>query len=332
MIQGNGNIRVDGSVVYLRLNTGKWYQYDASIPPLGSGAMGIVYAGHACNDAGDAVAVKMVNPDLSGIEGIRRRARQEAELAFRHVNIVEMIGYCEEPGDPSAPMYIVSRFVAGQTLDDFAVNFNTVPDRAVRIARCVVPVLDALDYIHSKGIVHLDVKPSNIMVENERNVRLMDLGIAYRPGSIDSSTQNGLIGSPGYCAPEQHIIAGQPVEIDVTTDIYQVGATLYRLLSGNAPYSDGDNAPLRDIAGVPRRLMRVIRRSLSLNQNERYQSAREMREALYMSISTPEPAVDVDGLKAKATQFATTHPQWPYMLAIIVGGLVLFILLLITIL
>lgn len=328
MIQGDGNIRVDGNVVYLRLNTGKWYQYDASLPPLGSGAMGIVYAGHACNDAGDAVAIKMVNPDLSGIEGIRRRARQEAELAFRHVNLVEMIGYCEELGDPSAPMYIVSRFVAGQTLDDFAVNFNNVPDRAVRIARCVVPVLDALDYIHSKGIIHLDVKPSNIMVENERNVRLMDLGIAYRPGSIDSTTQNGLIGSPGYCAPEQHILAGQPVEIDVTTDIFQVGATLYRLLAGKAPYAEGDNVPLSDIVGVPRRLMRVIRQSLSLDQSQRFQSAREMREALYTAISTPEPAIDTDGMRLAIKRYAEVHPQWPYMLAILGGGLVIFILLL----
>ena len=288
--------------------------------------MGIVYAGCACDDAGDAVAVKMVNPNLSGIEGIRTRARQEAALAFRHVNLVEMIGYCEEPDDATSPMYIVSRFVAGSTLDDYVVNFNTVPDRAKRIARCMLPVLDALDYIHGKGIVHLDVKPGNIMVENERNVRLMDLGIAYRPGSIDSSSQNGLIGSPGYDAPEQHIRRGMPVEIDSTTDIYQVGATLYQLLAGKRPYN-GQPPVVQPIHGVPRPLMRVIEKSLCLDRRGRYQSAREMRVALEDAINNPEPAVDWEEHRRQFNTLLERYPQWRLVAGVAVGALVVIILL-----
>lgn len=327
----DGNIIVNGNIVYLRLNTGRWYRYDASYPPLGQGAMGIVYAGCANDDAGDAVAIKMVNPSLSGIEGIRARARQEAALAFRHVNLVEMIGYCEEPNDPSAPMYIVSRLVAGSTLDDFVVNFNTVPDRARRIARCMLPVLDALDYIHSKGIVHLDVKPGNIMVENERNVRLMDLGIAYRPGSIDSSSQTGLIGSPGYEAPEQYIQRGMPVEIGPTTDIYQVGATMYRLLSGKAPYGD-ENRTLLPIHGVDGPLMRVIEKSLSLDQRARYQSAREMHDALEQVLSVPAPSVDWEAHRRGLRALQERYPQWRLILAVAAGAVVVIILLILLLL
>ena len=111
-----------------------------------------------------------------------------------------------------------------------------------------------------------------------------------------------------------------------------MGATLYRLLAGKAPYGEEDNDMVPDIVGVPPRLMRVIRRSLSLEQRERYQSAREMREALYTAISTPEPKVDWDGIKTKWQTFAESHPMWPYMIAILCGGIVILLLLLFAIL
>ena len=74
--------------------------------------------------------------------------------------------------------------------------------------------------------------------------------------------------------------------------------------------------------------MRVIRRALSLDQSERYQSAREMREALYTAISTPEPKVDWEDLKGRWQTFASNHPMWPYMVAILGGGIVILLLLL----
>ncbi len=277
-----GNIRVQGREVFLRVGR-EWYHYDSSQPPLGEGAMGRVYLGRHYRNSHDLVAIKQVNPAYSRIHAIRERARLEASLAFRHRNLIEMIGCCED-GDINGPMFIISRLVQGVTIDRYiAQTFSGRPDKVKRIVKCMFPVLDALDYIHSKGIIHLDIKPSNIMVENGSNIRLMDLGIAYthaQPGISGT----GLLGTPGYAAPEQYIREGQSApSFDARTDIYQLGATLYNLLSGMKPY-EADDEKLQSIPGVGKRLMKVIARSLEKEQSLRYDTARqfasELREAI----------------------------------------------------
>lgn len=273
-----GNIRVRGSEVYLYVNHA-WYHFDSSQRPLGAGAMGTVYLGRNCADHRDLVAVKQVNPAYSRLQPIRDRARLEASLAFRHRNLVEMIGCCEE-GGLAGPMFIVSRLVQGVTIDRYVEQtFAGRPDRVSRIVKCMLPVLDALDYIHSKGIIHLDIKPSNIMVENGSNIRLMDLGIAYtqaRPGTSSA----GLLGTPGYAAPEQYLRPGQTsLPFEPATDIYQLGATLYELIGGVKPYAD-DPDRLAPLPGVPRHMMRVIARALEPEQTDRYASARQLTNAL----------------------------------------------------
>lgn len=278
----NGNIRVNGNEVFLRVGR-DWYHYDASQRPLGAGAMGTVYLGRNCQDSHDLVAIKQVNPAYASLQPIRDRARLEASLAFRHRNLVEMIGCCED-GNLRGPMFIISRLVQGVTIDRYVNRtFANRDDRVERIIKCIFPVLDALDYIHSKGIIHLDIKPSNIMVENGSNIRLMDLGIAYthaHPGM----TASGLLGTPGYAAPEQYIQPGQTtLPFDATTDIYQLGATLYELISGVKPYQN-DPDKLDPIPGVAKWIMKVIAKSLAPEQAGRYSSARQFRTALNEAI------------------------------------------------
>lgn len=273
-----GNIRVNGSVVYLYVNH-VWYHFDSAQRPLGAGAMGTVYLGRNCADHRDLVAVKQVNPAYARLQPIRDRARLEASLAFRHRNLVEMIGCCEE-GGLAGPMFIVSRLVQGVTIDRYVEKtFAGHPDRINRIIKCMFPVLDALDYIHSKGIIHLDIKPSNIMVENGSNIRLMDLGIAYthaRPGASSA----GLLGTPGYAAPEQYLKPGQTsLPFEPATDIYQTGATLYELIGGSKPYAD-DPDTLSRLPGVPHHMMKVIARALEKEQGDRYSTARQFSVAL----------------------------------------------------
>lgn len=277
-MQTTGNIRVRGREVFLLIGR-DWYHFDSSQQPLGAGAMGTVYLGRNCRDSHDLVAIKQVNPAYSRLQPIRDRARLEASLAFRHRNLVEMIGCCED-GGINGPMFIVSRLVQGVTLDRYVnQTFGNRDDRVARIVKCIFPVLDALDYIHSKGIIHLDIKPSNIMVENGSNIRLMDLGIAYthaQPGMSSS----GLLGTPGYAAPEQYIQPGQTsLPFDATTDIYQLGVTLYELISGVKPYKD-DPDTLAPIPGVAKHMMKVIARALAKEQTDRYASARQFASAL----------------------------------------------------
>lgn len=257
------------------------FVYDMRQRPVGSGAMGTVYRGRSLRD-NRPVAIKMVNPAYAAIPSVRRRARQEANLAFRHQHLIEMLGCCETT-DPRGPMFIVSNFINGIPLDKHVKeNLANFPDRVERVCRTVIPVLDALEYLHEGNIFHLDIKPSNIMVENGRNVRLMDLGIANARGEAEI-TSAGLLGTPGYAAPEQYVTPGEAVRIDARTDIYELGVTLYELLAGKKP----DPEKVENIQGVTPAIMRVIRKAIANQPDNRYSSARQMRQALEDALTKP---------------------------------------------
>lgn len=276
------NLIVDGNIVSLKVGR-DWFYYDASRPALGAGAMGTVYLGRHVHDSHYRVAIKLVNPEYARLASVRARARQEADLAFRHRNLVEMIGLCEGQ-TPDAPMFIVSKLVQGTTLDQHVRQFDRRPDRTRRIVTTLLPVLDALEFIHDKGIIHLDIKPSNIMVENGCNVRLMDLGISFTESQPGISA-SGLLGTPGYAAPEQYFDGVNGTRVfGPTTDIYQFGATLYELLSGKKPY--GNNPERLDkIDGIGTALMKVVSKSLARVQTERYQTVGELRKQLVYAMN-----------------------------------------------
>ena len=281
------NIYQKGNQVWLNAGGG-WFWYDQSVEPLGSGAMGTVYIGYA-HPSGTRVAIKRVTDRFSNIPSIRQRARQEAEMQFRHPNLVEMLGYCEwQP--QSGPIFIISKLVYGDTIDKF-IEKTGIRDRANganHIIEMMFPVMDALEYLHNRNILHLDIKPSNIMVENGRNVRLMDLGIAYAGAAFDLSSA-GLLGTPGYAAPEQYIEPGKSVDsLDCATDVYELGATIYELLSGKkSDFSKEMTVP--DIQGVSRPVMDVIRTSLNPDKEERWQSVGVFRNELRRAMTMPDP-------------------------------------------
>lgn len=306
------HIVVEGDLVYLRANTGEWFVFDKNDKPLGSGAMGTVYFGRSCNDRYYMVAIKRVAPQIAEIPAVRVRAKSEASLAFRHRNLIEMVGYCEENED-RGPIFIISRLVQGVPLSKFVEGIRNSQDWVTRICRCVYPVMDALTYLHEKGIVHLDIKPSNIMVENGSNIRLMDLGIAYTSKLVYSGN-GGLLGTPGFAAPEQFIPKGQTeISFQNATDIYELGATLYYLLSGTKPYYT-ETESLKAIPGVPRSVMCVLSKSLQKLPADRYQTAAEFKRALMDAVS---------GKKASST------PPWQIALIVIIACAVIVGLLLI---
>lgn len=286
--------RPDDPYIYL-LVMGEWYCYDPTSKPLGSGAMGTVYVGYKVND-GTRMAVKRVKDSFSNNPMIRERAKQEASLAFRHNNLVEMIGYCEYAPD-GGPIFLVSKFVSGKNIDEYVKEFLNGSDRVEKISNAILQVLDALDYVHSRGVIHRDIKPSNIMVEQDSNIRLMDLGIA-RMNDGNKFSQYGFIGTPQYAAPEQILRdKTRTVQINAATDLYALGITFYELLSGVNPF-DADTEvdvltrQMRDALppcdAIPRRIMNVISKATEKEQSKRFQTAAEFRDALNEALLPPK--------------------------------------------
>ena len=275
---------------------GEWYCYNPMEPPLGSGAMGDVYRGYRCKN-GAMIAVKRVKDCYANNKMIRDRARQEASLAFRHPNLVEMIGYCEYAPN-EGPIFILSHFVQGDNIDKYVKSFGDSPARVEKICNAICSVLDALDYVHSRGVIHRDIKPSNIMIENGSNVRLMDLGIARMNGGNKFSSF-GFIGTPEYSAPEQMLReqGGTTVQINATTDIYELGITFYELLTGENPMACATEAetltkqmkePLPSNPKIPRKLMHVLWKATEKEQAKRYQTALDFKRAIQDAL-LPEP-------------------------------------------
>lgn len=266
---------------------GIWYSYNIHDQPLGAGAMGTVYLGRDINNHHRVVAIKLVNPEYSSLPSVRARARLEGSLAFSHPNLIEMLGCCED-GQAGGPMFIVSKYVKGITIDNYVANqLITAKDKVRHICELLYPVMDALAYLHSKSIVHLDVKPTNIMVENGCNVRLMDLGISHTGENMQKMSA-GLLGTAGYAAPEQYITnTSGGINVTPATDIYALGVTLYELLSGcklNSVVSE--DCP--DIPGVRISIMDVIRKAIRKDPNARFHSMQEMKNHLEEALRKKE--------------------------------------------
>lgn len=277
--------------IYLLVND-EWYKYNPKDKPLGAGSMGTVYLGTRCK-TGEKIAVKRVKDQYSNMKQVRERAKLEASLAFHHPNLVEMIGYCEY-APSNGPIFILSKFVPGTTIRKYIEqNIGEGENRLKRIAQLVYPVLDALSYIHSKKFVHRDVKPANIMVANEDNVRLMDLGIARLNGGNKFSAV-GFIGTPQYSSPEQ-ILRGvdDDMQMGATTDIYSMGVSIFELFAGYNPYKSRTEAETlaRQIKmrlpadkAIPWNVMKVLRKATEKDPTNRYQSIDELKVALRNAI------------------------------------------------
>lgn len=296
-------IQYDPRTGYVSLYCGNaWYAYKANQVPIGHGGMGDVLRGKNLQD-GTAVAIKRVHDRFADIPEIRQRARVEAGYAFRHPHLVEMIGCCESVTG-RGPVFIISKFVYGQTIDSFIKDVLRDLDHATlekRVISMMLPVLDALEYIHSLNIVHMDIKPNNIMVERGRNVRLMDLGIAFTPRKnkmVDlngNSSQSGLMGTPKYAAPEQFDAVNNT--IDRRADIYQFGVTLYELLAGFNPFNANNlqeavNKHKTNILPqspcISDATLRVLRRAANPSREQRYANVTDLRNDLQAVLNAPD--------------------------------------------
>ena len=278
--QAHGDsIIVDNERVYLRIEN-DWYFYTKRRTQVGVGGMGSVLLGYSLTD-NSTVAIKRIYPDLSNRKNIRERIRLESRLTFAHPNLVEIIGCCEGPGE-NGPIFILSKYIHGQTID---VYVDSSFSKDENLIRHIVPLLrqlaSAIDFIHSKGIIHLDIKPSNVMIERGSSVKLLDLGIADVAGYKLKTHGYGIHGTPGFAAPEQHLDEKNPeLIVDRHTDIYGLAATTYSLITGHSP----NKSTSEDFLLIRDEMQQVFAKALSEEKEKRHDSAIEFVEELDKAI------------------------------------------------
>ena len=249
------------------------------VEKLGEGGMGVVYKGMDVH-LDRPVAIKMLSPDLSRnpeiVERFRTEARAQANL--NHVNLATLYAFLVHDGNA----FIAMEFVEGENFEQLIRRRGPLP------AEDAVPwfkqALLGVGAAHRMGIVHRDIKPTNLMLNRQGIVKVMDFGIAKVVG-VRGTTRTGMqLGTPAYMSPEQ--IQGRA--IDVRTDIYALGITLYQMLSGHVPFEEGSDfdimrhqvstppPPMIDLHPyAPAQYQSVVTKAIAKNPEERYRSVEE---------------------------------------------------------
>lgn len=250
---------------------------------LGRGATGTVYLAQQKN-LGRECALKLLGQELVRDAKFLERFRREGKIAaaLRHPSIVRIFDLVEHEGQYAIAMDFIDG-VELQSLLEKGEKFSIT-----RSISLMLPVLSALEYAHSKGVVHRDVKPANILIETDGDVFLTDFSVARMAGT-EKLTQTGtVIGTPEYMAPEQF----DGKEVDARVDIYAATLIFYEMLAGMNPFRGETLAevvkkqvltkppPLSDHADVPEALVRVVEKGLAKSPDERIQTAAELRQIL----------------------------------------------------
>jgi tRNA A-37 threonylcarbamoyl transferase component Bud32 len=294
---------------------------------LGRGGMAIVY--RAWDEMlGRVVAVKVLRPDQSDLAD-RQRLVREAQLAARFHND-HAVTVHEVVDPPDGMPYLVMEHVKGPTLAALA----TAPERPVprRIAALLAQVADALEAAHQAGLIHRDVKPSNILIDEKADrAKIADFGLARAEGGESRLTKEGcLAGTPTYMSPEQ---ARGTSDLDARTDIYSLGATLYEGLTGETPFRgaphlvlrqviEEDPRPLRELNDqIPRDLETICLMALAKEPARRYQTAGAMATDLRHSLAGEPIVAQRIGTVERAWRWCRRRP----VIASLVVALVLVV-------
>jgi serine/threonine protein kinase len=280
---------------------------------LGAGGMGAVYQVRQL--ISDRIeAMKVLLPDLESTPELGERFMREIRLqaSMNHPNIVSLHNALRVNNQ----LLMVMEFVEGQTLADVARRGPLRPLQAIDV---LSQVLAALDYAHSRGVVHRDVKPSNIILTSHGVVKLMDFGIARGVDDFGVLTQAGsAVGSMYYMSPEQ--VAGE--NVDGRSDVYAAAVTLYEILTGERPIKGRTAAEVLEAQlrqqpvnpkllapAMPDELARILMQALEKRPAHRYQSAAEFRdELLRVQATISNPGETIPFPSPPATRERTPTP------------------------
>lgn len=276
---------------------------------IGGGGMSNVYLAHDMILDRD-IAIKILRYDFSNEEELRRRFQREAlsTTSLAHPNIVNIF----DVGEEEDLHYFVMEYVEGKTLKEYIIEHSPVePERAVEIMK---QLTSALEHAHHNQIVHRDIKPQNILMDKDGNVKISDFGIAMALSATSYTQTNSVLGTVHYLSPEQ----ARGGAANKKSDIYSLGIVMYELLTGKLPFSgesavsialkhlQNDTPSLRSsVPTIPQSLENVVLKATAKNMQHRYQSAAEMLEDL-TTVLSPErlnepkfvPPIDDDATRA----------------------------------
>ena len=267
------------------------------IEQIGQGAMGNVYKGFDPQIKRN-IALKVLREDQLGNTPFVERFAKEAMAIGRlsHPNIVTVY----DVGEDHHTIYIVMELLEGAPLN------HVMEERRLSLSQAVdigIRAAEALDYAHKKGIVHRDIKTTNILMTRDNQVKLTDFGIAhFEDPQLTMQTQAGeILGTPAFMSPEQ--VTGKPV--DGRSDLFSLGVILYEMVTGKKPFTGSHlpaifdaiikqepAPPVHPDRDIPENLARVILKCLEKRPDERFQTGGELAQALYRCLPIPgEPAM-----------------------------------------
>jgi len=265
---------------------------------IGRGGMGAVYRAEEAG-LGRKVALKVIAPELAQDERFRERFLRESQIAasLDHPHVIPIY----QAGEDGGVLYLAMRYVEGADLAKLVAQEGALEPR--RALELLSQVAEALDAAHEKGLVHRDVKPSNVLIAGaagREHCYLADFGLTKRTGSLSAVTAAGdIVGTLEYVAPEQ--ITGDP--LDERADVYSLGCVLYECLTGSSPFPRATDVALlwahvheeptplsKARSELPKELDSVLARALAKEPGRRYRSAGELAAAARSALGLAETA------------------------------------------
>ncbi len=279
---------------------------------IGQGGMSLVYRAVDLR-TGHSVAVKILKSEYNSDKEFLERFQREAQAAslMSHHNIVNLL----DVGVEGEYRYLVLEYVSGNTLKDIIRQRGRLSaELAIQVT---VRILSALQHAHDNGIIHRDIKPQNVLIHSDGHVKVADFGIARMTNAFTISKGDTVVGSVHYSSPEQ--ATGSVVE--ATSDIYSTGVVLYEMLTGRVPFV-GDTPvsvamqhinemppSVLDFAPeTPLEVVAVLMKALAKSPKDRYQSARDMADAL---LRAKEGQMDPSAAGLAAQMYQQPVPQAP---------------------